>query len=1832
MDASEKERIEGLEKLLVNMKIQVADFQLAEMELQRSKKVLMSDLSRVAREKAELSNQLEEERQRSKDSRSAIDQLSAEVQALRDDCRYHEEVLSKTVKHYEEQMQGMQRKIAAQRSGSRIDESEGSTAEAGGGIQPRSGSQDQSEGKNRSTSPGCPPANPPPQQQAAPQSQSQHAYPTQPSSHQSVGGGFRPLQSIGSFFGLSPASSPQDIGMRLAAGSNAQLPQAAPMTSEAIANRLAAASASAAIATASGEWPSAVHHEGFEEGGGMMMPSESGRRTGGTAAGGGGGRQMKTFSLNPFRKTPQTSPTPPQAQEGMFQPMQPEGRMKPPVGPSGAPTTQTHAHPHAPLQRTASAGSHSAMGNATSGGLSRAHTHTQAGGASAVQSETDQRERERGTPGEGRLRPRSRGGLTTDDAGSLSYQTATDPSDASGGRLARREGLEGDGEGEGEDADPFRAERGEKESQSPSLPTDAAASFLSPGEDRALPLPNSAVPAFTSDGFPAFFGYGGGWRGGPGEKERKDKGAPTQSQPHSFLPFPGPPYTRAPLIDIPSEHEDWFLPKELSGPSVPPPASATLSSGLPSGNSIAAAAAAAAAAAGVGAGGVASASGVGNSAPLSATAGGAPGGRPPSAPPPAASKEREKEKEKGQKPGGWAKFTGIFASNTPSRTSEALNPLDVWLETLLPDWDNQRGGRLFKQMIHKGVPPEIRGEVWKRAIGDRLHLTPSLYRILLRRVASYREFLLAHSSRYRDKIRETLGSAVVKEGLRGATQPQPGNGPVHVTAGGGSKKKSAGGERERERSNGVEGGKKKEGDAAAGEKESERSEIGKKESQRVGGKIRDDDAPSAASAATAESSATAEDKKRENGERGSSSKDEGARGENVDPPSSSSFSSGREGETPMKDVSGESIEEKGDRGGGWRGEREANGDAKAEDRRPCEGREKEDGKESSPPPPLAVSSSSLDPLVLPKRGSDHSSSSSSSMAPGTGGGGGAGVDNKGGGASPKSPLSPKVQPPALPPYLDPEVVESFEMVGMDLHRTLPRLGVFRRRDPSEPSHSPPSTSIGNAGGAGGTQGQGVQGDQAPPHFPSGIAAAAAQGLSQSLATSHLSQSQSQSQGLQGGKTSSESAKGGRKEDVGAPPEQQQNSAPEIPVTQAQGATGNSDREREKENDTDPAQFVKSRNVGVVPSNPPTAASQGNETAGHTTIQGPQGHRGSTPGGVLGFGIFGLDMGGGGPFHAPRGEGVEFVPPDEVLLHRASVVGGNLKEEGRRGSGEGPRFSQDPGHPGVRELDFGIPEVTVLHEHLRTVLEVWAVFRPDIGYVQGMAYIAAMLLLHMDEFSSFVCFANLMMRRSLLSFYTFTMDSVGRYFGAFERLMDKSLPQVGQKLRECGLTSDMYLVEWMYTLFTRSLPFDLVTRVWDLFVVEGDPVLFQVSLGILAYFESDIVKGNLDTVMHLLSSSATLQLQSIKCERFLEGMYRLGISKTKVEHAMKHLEKEREREREKERERERARQAYAAPTATDPMAHPFPAATGSIPFAPSSAASRPLSPPVPHSSSGAPTTAASEGGGTTGPRTGAPLRTAAVGAAGGMPGSSEVPSALDGYAHGPLGLSAPTPAVVAPPSTHSPVPPSAKSASVSVSNLKQQSAEKEKDSQQQRQRPASAGTGSRPTSSSRSAAGGRRRGHREGILQKILGGGSSDEDDCEGSGHTFIFCGPDADDEEEDEQEQQGENGNGSAVGAERGGRSGETETEDGRPDNSRAPSTARRRDKEQRVSPQRQPDAKGSGKGTASGWSKGQQQQQEEEEEDDREPRVVDISPFTAGSGSGSGSPDAKTGFLSGGR
>lgn len=57
-----------------------------------------------------------------------------------------------------------------------------------------------------------------------------------------------------------------------------------------------------------------------------------------------------------------------------------------------------------------------------------------------------------------------------------------------------------------------------------------------------------------------------------------------------------------------------------------------------------------------------------------------------------------------------------------------------------------------------------------------------------------------------------------------------------------------------------------------------------------------------------------------------------------------------------------------------------------------------------------------------------------------------------------------------------------------------------------------------------------------------------------------------------------------------------------------------------------------------------------------------------------------------------------------------------------------------------------------YDTLYCLLAAYVYYRPDVGYVQGMSFIAAVLILNMEPADAFVCFANLLNRPCHMAFF------------------------------------------------------------------------------------------------------------------------------------------------------------------------------------------------------------------------------------------------------------------------------------------------------------------------------------------------------------------------------------------------------------------------------------------------------------------------------------------------
>ncbi|VDN82148.1 unnamed protein product [Brugia pahangi] len=158
------------------------------------------------------------------------------------------------------------------------------------------------------------------------------------------------------------------------------------------------------------------------------------------------------------------------------------------------------------------------------------------------------------------------------------------------------------------------------------------------------------------------------------------------------------------------------------------------------------------------------------------------------------------------------------------------------------------------------------------------------------------------------------------------------------------------------------------------------------------------------------------------------------------------------------------------------------------------------------------------------------------------------------------------------------------------------------------------------------------------------------------------------------------------------------------------------------------------------------------------------------------------------------------------------------------------------------------------ELLLDLLSAYVCYRPDIGYVQSMCFLGAMLLLQIHQpYQSFQAFANLLNRPLMLSFFGLRQHQMTVYFIAYDRYFEQELPKLHHHFDVLDVRPDMYLIEWVYTLYAKSLPFDVCCRVWDVLLRDGEQFIFNTALGIMHLYESELENMNdFDAIIHFLT--------------------------------------------------------------------------------------------------------------------------------------------------------------------------------------------------------------------------------------------------------------------------------------------------------------------------------------------------------------------------------------------
>uniref|UniRef100_A0A672GXR5 TBC1 domain family, member 10b n=1 Tax=Salarias fasciatus TaxID=181472 RepID=A0A672GXR5_SALFA len=156
------------------------------------------------------------------------------------------------------------------------------------------------------------------------------------------------------------------------------------------------------------------------------------------------------------------------------------------------------------------------------------------------------------------------------------------------------------------------------------------------------------------------------------------------------------------------------------------------------------------------------------------------------------------------------------------------------------------------------------------------------------------------------------------------------------------------------------------------------------------------------------------------------------------------------------------------------------------------------------------------------------------------------------------------------------------------------------------------------------------------------------------------------------------------------------------------------------------------------------------------------------------------------------------------------------------------------------------------QDLYRILKAYTIYRPDEGYCQAQAPVAAVLLMHMPAEQAFWCLVQIC-EKYLPGYYSAGLEAIQLDGEIFFSLLRRTCPMAYRHLKKFKIDPILYMTEWFMCIFSRTLPWACVLRVWDMFFCEGVKIVFRVGLVLLKQ-----MLGSVDKLRELQGMYETME--------------------------------------------------------------------------------------------------------------------------------------------------------------------------------------------------------------------------------------------------------------------------------------------------------------------------------------------------------------------------------------
>ncbi|CAK6442808.1 unnamed protein product [Pipistrellus nathusii] len=180
--------------------------------------------------------------------------------------------------------------------------------------------------------------------------------------------------------------------------------------------------------------------------------------------------------------------------------------------------------------------------------------------------------------------------------------------------------------------------------------------------------------------------------------------------------------------------------------------------------------------------------------------------------------------------------------------------------------------------------------------------------------------------------------------------------------------------------------------------------------------------------------------------------------------------------------------------------------------------------------------------------------------------------------------------------------------------------------------------------------------------------------------------------------------------------------------------------------------------------------------------------------------------------------------------------------------------------------------------LFNLLKAYSLLDKEVGYCQGISFVAGVLLLHMSEEQAFEMLKFLMYDLGFRKQYRPDMMSLQIQMYQLSRLLHDYHRELYNHLEENEISPSLYAAPWFLTLFASQFPLGFVARVFDIIFLQGTEVIFKVALSLLSSQETLIMEcESFENIVEFLKSTLP-DMNTSEMEKIITQVFEMDISK------------------------------------------------------------------------------------------------------------------------------------------------------------------------------------------------------------------------------------------------------------------------------------------------------------------------------------------------------------------